>query len=250
MKTAAPGDLPDDRIDAMRSRVMYQVDTDIARRGRRLRRAVTGGVGALALATVLGLTLPALNPGGSGPDAVTSMQADGGSSAALPEPAPAEMDGLDASSNILLIAATNRLDLCDEALVRHGRLGNAIHQIPRPGRAGTEAILLKHLGERVPLDKDTTIRGLADAASGFLFAERGAGVLATVTYATATKHEVRARDVVSGALIAGAVRRAIFHSRRTRGDGHAGAAARTSRAARHLRCRSARTAHRVIARRR
>ncbi len=98
MKTAAPSDLPDDRIDAMRSRVMYQVDADITRRGRRVRRAVTGGVGVLALATVLGLTLPALNPGGPGPDAVTSMQADGGSSAALPEPAPAEMDGLDSDN--------------------------------------------------------------------------------------------------------------------------------------------------------
>jgi proteasome-associated ATPase len=136
----------------------------------------------------------------------------------------AEMDGLDSSSNILLIAATNRLDLCDEALVRHGRLGNAIHRIPRPGRSGTEAILAKHLGERVPLGVGTTVRGLIDAAGAFLFAQSGAGLLATVTYATAAKQEVRARDVVSGALLAGAVRRAKTTAalRRVRGDATSG----------------------------
>ena len=136
----------------------------------------------------------------------------------------AEMDGLDSSSNILLIAATNRLDLCDEALVRHGRLGNAIHRIPRPGRSGTEAILAKHLGERVPLGGGTSVRGLIEAAGAFLFAQSGAGVLATVTYATAAKHEVRARDVVSGALLAGAVRRAKTTAalRRVRGDAKSG----------------------------
>ena len=40
MKTAISSDLPDDRIDAIRSRVMYQVDADITRRGRRARKAV------------------------------------------------------------------------------------------------------------------------------------------------------------------------------------------------------------------
>ena len=85
MKTAISSDLPDDRIDAIRSRVMYQVDADITRRGRRARKAVAGGIGALALITVLGVSLPTLTGGMSGPDVMTSQQADGGS-AAMPEP--------------------------------------------------------------------------------------------------------------------------------------------------------------------
>jgi hypothetical protein len=85
MKTAISSDLPDDRIDAIRSRVMYQVDADITRRGRRARKAVAGGIGALALITVLGISLPTLTGGMSGPDVMTAQQADGGT-AAMPEP--------------------------------------------------------------------------------------------------------------------------------------------------------------------
>ena len=84
MKTAVSSDLPDDRIDAIRSRVMYQVDADITRRGRRARKAVVGGIGALALITVLGVSLPVLTMSGS--DVMTSQTADGGSTGALPEP--------------------------------------------------------------------------------------------------------------------------------------------------------------------
>ena len=83
MKTMS--DLPDDRIGAIRSRVLYHVDSDITRRGRRARKAVAGGIGALVLATVLGISVPALTGGVSSPVA-TSGSADGGSTAAMPEP--------------------------------------------------------------------------------------------------------------------------------------------------------------------
>jgi hypothetical protein len=90
MKTAAPSDLPNDRVDAIRARVMYDVDVDIARRGQRVRKAVAGGIGALVLVVVLGISLPALTGFGAGPDVTTS--ADGGSTAALPEPDVAARD--------------------------------------------------------------------------------------------------------------------------------------------------------------
>jgi hypothetical protein len=92
MKTAAPSDLPNDRVDAIRARVLYQVDADITRRGRRVRKAVAGGIGALVLVTVLGVSLPSLTGGPSGPDVLSSQQADGGTSAALPEPAQVDRD--------------------------------------------------------------------------------------------------------------------------------------------------------------
>jgi hypothetical protein len=57
-------ELPDERIDAMRAKVLDDVNADIARRGRRVRKTIAGGVGALALVTVLGLTFPTINGGG------------------------------------------------------------------------------------------------------------------------------------------------------------------------------------------
>ncbi|HJR90738.1 MAG TPA: DUF4349 domain-containing protein [Aeromicrobium sp.] len=90
MKTMS--DLPNDRIDAIRARVMYQVDADITRRGRRVRRAVAGGIGVLALITVLGVSVPSLTGGPSGPDGPTAVTADGDGSAAMPEPDVAARD--------------------------------------------------------------------------------------------------------------------------------------------------------------
>jgi hypothetical protein len=48
-------ELSDERIDAMRTNVLDGVDADVTRRGRRGRKAIAGGVGALAILTVIGL---------------------------------------------------------------------------------------------------------------------------------------------------------------------------------------------------
>jgi hypothetical protein len=85
--------LSDDRVDAMRRKVLDDVDSDIAHRGRRARKALAGGLGALALLTVIGVTIPSVT---SGPDDVVASQtADNGTSGgvALPEPATAQQDG-------------------------------------------------------------------------------------------------------------------------------------------------------------
>lgn len=58
MKTTVSSDLPN--FDAIRSRVLYQVDTDIAARGRKLRRRIAGGVGALAVLVIAGVAAPGL----------------------------------------------------------------------------------------------------------------------------------------------------------------------------------------------
>jgi hypothetical protein len=84
--------LSDERIDAMRDHVLSAVDGDIEQRGRRTRKAVIGGIGALALITVLGVSLPALTGGGPGPDVISSQTADGGTSAAMPGPGTADQD--------------------------------------------------------------------------------------------------------------------------------------------------------------
>lgn len=48
-------ELSDERIDAMRAQVLDDVNADIAKRGRRLRKTIAGGVGALALVTIVGV---------------------------------------------------------------------------------------------------------------------------------------------------------------------------------------------------
>ena len=86
--------LSDERIDAMRERVVSAVDADVKQRGRRARKAVAGGIGALVLVTILGIGLP-LTGGVSGPDVTASQRADDGDVAALPEPAVAGRGGAD-----------------------------------------------------------------------------------------------------------------------------------------------------------
>jgi hypothetical protein len=81
-------ELSDERVAAMRTHVLTDVDADITRRGRRGRTVIAGGVGALALVTVLGLVLQPVTPGGdqadyrassagAGATAPTAERADG-----------------------------------------------------------------------------------------------------------------------------------------------------------------------------
>jgi proteasome-associated ATPase len=128
------------------------------------------------------------------------------------------INGLDAPANVLIIAATNRLDLCDEALVRTERLGDRVFRIPRPNRDGARQILSKYLRPSLPY-RDTASEDAAaqaaraaaitDGAVSHLYGERaGAAALAKVTFANGQQREVAAREVVTGALLSSAVERA------------------------------------------
>jgi len=120
----------------------------------------------------------------------------------------AEIDGLESAANILCIGATNRLDLCDAALVRCGRMGDRIYTIPRPGRQATREILARYLVEELTYAEGRAT-DLADAATSYLHAaDGGAGTIATVTLRGGEPHEIRARHLLSGALLASAVERA------------------------------------------
>lgn len=61
-------ELPDERVDAMRTHVLDGVSADIKRRGVRGRKIIAGGVSAFALLTVLGLVIPSVAPGGGQSD--------------------------------------------------------------------------------------------------------------------------------------------------------------------------------------
>ena len=80
-----------------------------------------------------------------------------------------EMDGFEANDGVILIAATNRPDVLDPALLRPGRFDRRV-VVPRPDIKGREGILQVH-SRRVPLENDVDIRVLARGTPGFAGAD-------------------------------------------------------------------------------
>jgi len=80
-----------------------------------------------------------------------------------------EMDGFEANEGVILIAATNRPDVLDPALLRPGRFDRRV-VVPRPDVKGREGILRVHI-RRVPLAPDVDISVLARGTPGFTGAD-------------------------------------------------------------------------------
>jgi cell division protease FtsH len=76
-----------------------------------------------------------------------------------------EMDGFEANEGIILIAATNRPDVLDPALLRPGRFDRQV-VVPNPDVAGREKIIRVHM-KNVPLSADVDVRTLARGTPGF-----------------------------------------------------------------------------------
>lgn len=76
-----------------------------------------------------------------------------------------EMDGFEENEGVIVIAATNRPDVLDPALLRPGRFDRQVH-VPLPDIRGREAILKVHL-RKVPVAKDVDPREIARGTPGF-----------------------------------------------------------------------------------
>ena len=76
-----------------------------------------------------------------------------------------EMDGFEANEGIILIAATNRPDVLDPALLRPGRFDRQI-VVPNPDVVGREKILRVHV-RKVPLSPDVDLKTVARGTPGF-----------------------------------------------------------------------------------
>ncbi len=128
-----------------------------------------------------------------------------------------ELDGLEARGNILVVAATNRREAVDPALLRPGRLGDLIIEIPRPGRSAAAAIFARHLpadilyaGEDDHTDGHSVRRAaIIDSAVSRLYAPNGEGDVATIMFRDGTRRAIQSRDVITGASIAKIARVAI-----------------------------------------
>jgi cell division protease FtsH len=76
-----------------------------------------------------------------------------------------EMDGFESNEGVILVAATNRPDVLDPALLRPGRFDRRI-VVNRPDVKGREGILAVHT-KKIPLSDDVDIHVLARGTSGF-----------------------------------------------------------------------------------
>ena len=76
-----------------------------------------------------------------------------------------EMDGFEEKENVILIAATNRPDVLDPALLRPGRFDRQV-TVTNPDKKGREEILKVHV-KKVPLAKDVNLSVIARGTPGF-----------------------------------------------------------------------------------
>lgn len=128
----------------------------------------------------------------------------------------AEMDGVDALSNVIIIGASNREDMIDPALLRAGRLDVRI-RLDRPDRRAGREIVGIHLGDNVPLCDDLVAthagrRGaaefLADLITDAVWRDDETTAVFRLTYASGAIATVHLGEVASGAMLAGIVERA------------------------------------------
>ena len=80
-----------------------------------------------------------------------------------------EMDGFDTDTNVIVIAATNRPDILDPALLRPGRFDRRV-VLDRPDMRGREQILKVHVRGK-PLGPDVDLKALARQTPGFVGAD-------------------------------------------------------------------------------
>jgi cell division protease FtsH len=118
-----------------------------------------------------------------------------------------EMDGFDPSVSVIVIAATNRPDVLDQALLRPGRFDRRIAVQP-PDRAGREAILKVHARD-VPLGPDVDLGRIASTTPGMVGAD-----LANLVNEAALLAARRNHDVVNESDFADALERIVLGAER------------------------------------
>ncbi len=110
----------------------------------------------------------------------------------------AEMDGFDPSAGVVLLAATNRPEILDPALLRAGRFDRQV-LVDRPDRAGREQILLLHM-HKVKLAPEVSAAEIAALTPGFTGADLANLVNEAALLATRRNAEAVTLDDFSNAV--------------------------------------------------
>ena len=130
----------------------------------------------------------------------------------------AEIDGVEALRNVIVIGASNREDLIDPAILRPGRLDVKI-KIERPDAEAAAAIFARYLVPTLPIasemvdtvgggDADKAVRGMIEQTVDDMYRPADANQFLEVTYSNGDKEIMYFRDFASGAMIENVVRRA------------------------------------------
>jgi cell division protease FtsH len=122
-----------------------------------------------------------------------------------------EMDGFDSATSVIVIGATNRPDVLDQALLRPGRFDRRVAVQP-PDRAGREAILRVH-ARGVPLAPDVDLSRIAATTPGMVGADLANLVNEAALTAARRGHEVVQEEDLTDALeriLLGAERRVML----------------------------------------
>jgi cell division protease FtsH len=118
-----------------------------------------------------------------------------------------EMDGFDSATSVIVLGATNRPDVLDQALLRPGRFDRRVAVQP-PDRTGREAILRVHT-RGVPLSPDVDLARIAATTPGMVGAD-----LANLVNEAALTAARRGHDVVEEADFTDALERIILGAER------------------------------------
>jgi proteasome-associated ATPase len=118
-----------------------------------------------------------------------------------------ELDGLSSRGNVLVVAATNRRDAIDPALLRPGRLGDLVLEVPRPHMKAAREIFRKHLQPDVPyafdgVGADEARDEIIEAAVSRIYSPNADTDLLALTLRDGKRRVIKAPELVSGAGIA------------------------------------------------
>ena len=130
----------------------------------------------------------------------------------------AEIDGVEALRDVIVIGATNREDLIDPAILRPGRLDVKI-KIERPDDTAATQIFSRYLVSTIPLDEvtvrelgggdpDKACQAMIEETVAEMYRDDDANRFLEVTYQNGDKEILYYRDFASGAMIENIVRRA------------------------------------------
>ena len=130
----------------------------------------------------------------------------------------AEIAGVEALRNVIVIGASNREDLIDPAILRPGRLDVKI-KIERPDEIAASHIFSRYLTEELPIDaelvetlgggdRNKAVLGMIDAAVASMYGDDERNRFLEVTYQNGDKEVLYFRDFASGAMVENIVRRA------------------------------------------
>ncbi|MBV9661820.1 MAG: proteasome ATPase [Acidimicrobiales bacterium] len=130
----------------------------------------------------------------------------------------AEIDGVEALRNVIVIGASNREDLIDPAILRPGRLDVKI-KIERPDQDAAGQIFARYLTSDLPLDegeiaglgggdRDKAVQSMIERTVAEMYRADESNQFLEVTYQNGDKETMYYKDFASGAMIENIVRRA------------------------------------------